>query len=68
MSNLQVAIAAEYAEKMIKVTNHGGVAAFPMFPNATKHDLRMLQKEFKAFSKYMTSYKIDKKYVVIHVK
>lgn len=68
MSHTQIAIAAEYAEKALRVTNHGGVVAFPMFPNATKHDIRLLQKEFKAFSNYIQSYKIDKKYVIIHVK
>ena len=67
MSSTQVAIAAEYAEKALKMVNPGGTIAFPMFPNATKHDIRMLEKEFKAFGKQVKSYEINKRLVIIHV-
>lgn len=68
MSSSQVAIAAEYAEKALQVVNPGGTIAFPMFPNATKHDIRLLEKEFKAFRARIQSYKINKLMVIIHVK
>lgn len=65
MSNLNIAL--NYGKTMIGVTNTGGVTAFAMFPGATKHDLRKLEKEFMA-DKRVKSVEINKKFVVINVK
>lgn len=64
MSNVNVKIAVDYAVACAKVANNGGVIAFPMFHNVTKHDINQVKKGILAAIK-VKNLEINKKFMII---
>lgn len=65
MSNIQIAI--DYANQYINVTKSGGIVVFPMFDNATKHDIKVIQRGISK-NPAVASININKKFCIINVK
>ena len=65
MSNVQVAI--DFVNQNIPRTNPGGVIAFPMFPGATKHDVRTIERSVLG-NVQVASANVNKKFVIINIK
>lgn len=65
MSNVQIAI--DWVEQNISRTHSGGVIAFPMFSNATKHDIRKIQQSLIKHRE-VANITINKQFAVVNLK
>jgi hypothetical protein len=65
MSNVQVAI--DWVNQNIPRTNSGGMIAFPMFPGATKHDVRTIERSLLS-NVLIASASVNKKFVIVNIK
>ena len=65
MSNVQVAI--DWVTQNIPRTNSGGVIAFPMFPGATKHDVRSIERSIQG-NVQVANVKASKQFVIVNIK
>jgi hypothetical protein len=65
MSNVQVAI--DWVNQNIPRTNSGGVIAFPMFPGATKHDVRTIERSLQG-NVQVATVTASKQFVIVNIK